>query len=150
MKRLTVSVGMVCLLMAGIVIGFGGIYAAPEAPVASVNGVDVTTAELKAMMAQERTAVIQAFQLQYGAEYGEAFWVTEYEGVTPLHSLKQKALSAIVRDNVQQAEALRRGMVASTSYEQFLKLWKQENERRKLALQNNEVIYGPVENAQQT
>ncbi|MDQ8737999.1 peptidyl-prolyl cis-trans isomerase [Paenibacillus sp. LHD-38] len=146
MKKLAIAAGMVCLL-AGIGWVFGGSCAVPvypEAPVAIINGLDVSASEFEAAMAQERTTVIQFFQSRYGAEYGEGFWQAEFDGTTPLDALKDKALNRIARVKVQQAESLRQGIDTPVSYEQFLTQWEKENERRKKAVLAGEVIYGPV------
>ncbi|MFB9327801.1 peptidyl-prolyl cis-trans isomerase [Paenibacillus aurantiacus] len=146
MNKLAVAAGTACLLAIMVIgIGFDRGNATSAASIAVVNGLDVAEMEFKAAMAQERITVIQAFQSKHGAVYGDAFWQQTFDGETPLDVLKQRALDRVIRIKVQQAEALRLGIDTPIEYGQFVTQWKQENERRKAAVQADEVIYGPIE-----
>jgi hypothetical protein len=56
---------------------------------------------------------------------------------------KSEALQALVRMKLIQLEGVKRGLLPSASYTSFVQRWKEENERRALALERNQPIYGP-------
>jgi len=59
--------------------------------------------------------------------------------------LKEKVMDTVVRIKIQQICAKEYGIVSDVSYQGFLKNLDNENKRRSLARNNNEVIYGPVQ-----
>src|SRR5690606_4196296 len=60
-----------------------------------------------------------------------------------LRELWKQALDESLKVKVQQLAAKQRGLTDFTGYDDFLKRWQDENQRRKKAIQNNQVIYGP-------
>ncbi|MDQ6419676.1 SurA N-terminal domain-containing protein [Paenibacillus sp. LHD-117] len=59
--------------------------------------------------------------------------------------VKQHALQDLTRAKVVQQEAVRLGIIENDTYSSFLDEWKKENERRKSAIENEVVIFGPRE-----
>ncbi|MFC5404382.1 peptidylprolyl isomerase [Cohnella soli] len=117
-----------------------------EPTVATVNGEPISLAEFNHWVSAERTEVFQYFQIHYGVREETAdFWTKDYEGETPLQSLKKRALDRSVRAKLQQLLARDKGLVRDISYSAFLKQLTLENKRRAAAVKAKEVIYGPLQ-----
>lgn len=113
--------------------------------VAYINGEPVTIREFSQAMLRNRADIYAYFKQVYGVDDSPEFWTQSHQGETPLEKLKNTALDAIVKIKVQQILAREKGIVQDISYEKFLSDLKAENARRKEAVKNHQVIYGPVE-----
>ena len=124
---------------------------AQEDVVATVNGHDITLPEFRRSLLEHRAAVFGYFNRQYGADEDQGeFWTSSFDGEVPLEKLRRQTLNDCVRIKMQQLLALEKGLVRDVSYAAFLRSINEENRRRKNAVQNDEVIYGPVEYSEST
>lgn len=116
-----------------------------DEPLLQVNGMEVSVEEFRAAMELERVGVIHHFQTKHGADYTEDFWEKWFDGESPAGMLRMRAQNRCVARKIQQAAAVGAGILRmdDTSYEAFLKQWQEENERRKKALAQGKIIYGP-------
>ena len=117
--------------------------------VATVNGEPVSATELTARMPEYRAAVVQYFLNNHQADYTKDFWNTAYDGKTPSEMLIEKAMDDLVRIKLQQILARENNMLEDISYAAFLEQWQQENTRRQTAVNNGQVVYGPVQFSEQ-
>ncbi|RTE08768.1 peptidylprolyl isomerase [Paenibacillus whitsoniae] len=113
--------------------------------VAEVNGSPVTVKEFRSELERQRASVIDSFHRLYGAEYGNHFWQTSYNGETPEAAVKQRALDEIVKFKVELELAEQHGLVQGTSYEDLQREMAKENGQREAALKAKQPIYGPVQ-----
>lgn len=113
--------------------------------VAYVNGVPISEVHLRRRMRKHRALVHSYFNRKYNAQDHPDFWTTSYGGEIPLEVLRQRTLEQCVRIKVKQLLGKEKGLVNDISYGTFLQNLKDENERRKIAVANGEVIYGPVQ-----
>jgi hypothetical protein len=111
--------------------------------VAEVDGEPVTEEEFRWALARERSGVIEHFKRTYGAVVDQAFWHRDYDGATPLETVKQRTLDSIVRMKVQLRLAERHGIIADTSYEGLLLAMERENDSRAKSLAAGLPVYGP-------
>lgn len=111
--------------------------------VAHIDGEPVTVRELVRTMLRKKADVYAYFKLAHGADDHPEFWTTDYGGETPLGKIKEDALNELAAIKVQQSMAKEKGIVQDISYTSFLNELKAENARRREALENNRVIYGP-------
>lgn len=118
--------------------------------IAWVNGEPLTAEELGLSLQRNKASVIKHFKDAYGADDSSDFWETAFNGEVPLQLLKQKSLDESSRIKIQQMLAREKGIVQDISYAGFLGSLEKENNRRKEALQNRQVIYGPAEYSKET
>ncbi|MGO4376580.1 hypothetical protein AB4Z21_38660, partial [Paenibacillus sp. MCAF20] len=77
-------------------------------------------------------------------EYGEYVRETGQYDLTKQSDLKEDVLDTLIRRKLEQIWAKQKGMVKEIAYHDFVQEWKEENKRRKKAVADKEVIYGPV------
>lgn len=113
--------------------------------VAKINGLPVQMREFMLMVNKNRSEVFSYFKQTYNAEDSETFWTDQFEGESPSELVKQYAIDELKETKTEQALAIEYGIIENGDYDKFVTEWKAENERRKAAKANNEVIFGPVE-----
>ncbi|MCR2807587.1 hypothetical protein [Paenibacillus soyae] len=151
-KRKSAVVMAAACCLGGLLVWFG--YAAWHAErtdarpdntvVAEVDGEPVTEEEFRWALGRERTAVIEQFKRKRGAVVDEEFWQREYDGATPLETVKKRAMDTAVRLKVQLRLAERYGLIADASYEGVLLEMERENVRMEEALAAGLPVYGPA------
>lgn len=137
---------MVALVGAGLYFGVKTIGQAKENQViGTVNGKEISQGLFMERVRENRAGTYAYFQEKYGVDEEADFWNKEFGGEVPAEFLKQQALDDCVFIMVQQEMALEKGIISDMSYDSFLQDLKNENERRKQAISQGKVIYGPVE-----
>ena len=111
--------------------------------VASVNGEVITVEEIMPGLSSHRAEILDYFYKKYGVIPDVDFWETRFEGEVPAEMLKKTALEECITIKVQQILAKEEGLIEDISYGKYLKDLYEENERRKIALEKNQIIYGP-------
>ncbi len=115
------------------------------ATVASVNGEAIATGEFMLIARQKRAKVIRHFAELYQCTYSAGFWEKQFDGHTPAAHLKQATLDTITFIKIQQLTAKQNGLIDDITYAGFHKKLNDENLRRKNAVAQKKVIYGPVQ-----
>ena len=111
-----------------------------------VNGEPVTVTEFKLEMHQGHLAATYGYFYQkHGAQDCKDFWTSRFNRENPLEYAKEQTLAALKERKVQQIQFKKYGIRDDISFSQFQKDLKKENQHRKEALADNQVIYGPVE-----
>lgn len=113
--------------------------------VMTIDGEAVSRREFDMYLSKNTGDIYHHFYQAYGVEDGEGFWQGSYGGERPLAMLKEKALKELLKVKIEQIMAKEEGLTKDVGYEAFLLKYSAENERRKKAVANNEVIYGPVQ-----
>jgi len=113
--------------------------------VATVNGEPVTVREFERFIFKNRARVFSHFRQEYGSGDCKDFWVTPAGGTSPIEMLREVSLKDCVRTKVQMILARDKGLIEDVSYSGFLEQLDRENRRRRAAVHNHEVIYGPVQ-----
>lgn len=113
--------------------------------IAYINDEPISVEEFNLFFARERAQVFSYFHSTYTISEKDDFWHTEYEGQVPIKVAREKTLEALKRIKIEQLYMKEEGILEDTSYGRFLEDLATENERRKKALENNQVIYGPKE-----
>lgn len=113
--------------------------------VGTINGAAIAVEEFRLLMDRNKPEISSYFGEKYGSSILDSpeFWDTTFSGERPSEVLKEKALRDCVRIKVQQLLALEKKLIADTSYSAFTKALKDENNRRKRAIEKGEIIYGP-------
>lgn len=111
--------------------------------VALVDGSPISFAELKMAAEGFKSQVVAHFYNTYGAEQSETFWNEAHGKETPNERLYSLALEEAVRLKTEQLMMVEYGIVKDISYETYYDSFIAENERRRKALLNDEIIYGP-------
>ncbi|SFL73075.1 hypothetical protein SAMN03159341_10941 [Paenibacillus sp. 1_12] len=111
--------------------------------VAYINGAAIDEREFHLFLAQVKALVSGYFQQKYDANDSPSFWTTSFQGEVPFEKAKQLALERMKRVKVQQLLAQQYGLLEDPDYSSFLDKWAKENQRRKEAVNNHRVIYGP-------
>lgn len=113
--------------------------------VALVNGEEITIEEFYQQMTTHRANVIAHYINKYGVKYDDDFWYKDIDGERPVEFLKRLTLEKQVKIKIQQILAKKYGIVKDVSYTGFLKSLNAENKRRKHAIKNKQVVFGPTE-----
>lgn len=113
--------------------------------IAKINDVPISLPEFERAVRRNKSSVLHYFQEKYNVEQTPEFWTTSFQGEIPAEMLKKQALDDSVRIKLRQLIAKEQDVVQDISYEGFLQQLQQENERRKQAIQNHEVVYGPAQ-----
>ncbi|MFB9327973.1 peptidyl-prolyl cis-trans isomerase [Paenibacillus aurantiacus] len=146
MRRRVVAVLLIVIVIPAAMI-VNRIMIKPDSTVAyiaMVNGSPISTKEFEYAVKASKAQIIDYFYNKYGAEQTSEFWTTSFGGEVPAETIKRKALDDSVRIKVRQLIAQEAGVLADISYDSFLRQLEEENKRRQRAVDNNEVIYGPI------
>jgi len=113
--------------------------------VATVNGEPIRYGELSIMMQRKRSDAVRYFYDNYQAEDSANYWTTIYGKEKPMDWLKAAALNEAVQIKMQQIIAKNAGIVQRIDYIDFREDWMLENNRRKKAAEQKQLIYGPLQ-----
>lgn len=111
----------------------------------TINGESVTKAEFLSIMSSLKGSIYSRFAQKYGVSDSENFWNTSFNGEVPIDILKEETVNKLKVIKVEQILMKNNGIASDISYEGFLQALKEENQRRKKAVSQNEPIYGPVQ-----
>ncbi len=111
--------------------------------VMTVNEKSVNLREFKMILNEQRAATFSYFNVKYGAEDSKDFWTSSFGGEIPIEVAKKKTSDYIIEVKVQQQLGVQKNIINDSSYSAFLEELKKENKKRKEAVKNNQVIYGP-------
>lgn len=106
--------------------------------------------ELQREMQRYRSVIFNTYVQELQITNTSNFWNTEFDGITPLKRLEEKALDALKRLKVQENMLKQKNLWPYGTYEDLLKDRIMNNEKRRIAVKKNEVIYGPVEFSERT
>ena len=113
--------------------------------VALLNGEQITADEVQARLAENRASIIRYYRMHYNAVFDESFWNKVVSGRTPADMARQMTLQQVLRHKLRLMLARETGLINDISYAGFVRQLAEENERRKSAMADKKVIYGPVE-----
>ena len=113
--------------------------------IGTVNSLPITLRELKMCEDKCKQKVIQEFKSRYNIPFDADFWGKTSLKPSPSEVLRERAFNAIVDIKIQQQLAQRLGLVTDISYKSFKIGLIAENNRRKKAASNHQIIYGPVQ-----
>lgn len=88
----------------------------PDGVYATVNGEDITIAEISYFSARERASVITGYMSATGQSWSEECWDAEYEGSTPREILAQKTLDDAVAAKVKLIEMKKNDIYDDITY----------------------------------
>lgn len=111
----------------------------------TVNGEQVSLNEFLTVLSGLRSNTYSYFSQKYGSTDSKNFWTTSFNGEVPVNVLKQKTIDALKKLKIEQMLMKQYGITNDISYSGFLKDFKAENERRKIAVGENHAIYGPMQ-----
>ncbi|MEK4353339.1 peptidylprolyl isomerase [Paenibacillus sp. FSL R5-0475] len=114
--------------------------------VATMNGEPIQIPEFMLILNNNYVAkTYNYFSNNYGVKNYKDFWTTVYGNEKPIDYAKNLALKELIRIKSEQILMKEYGVANDISYGSFLNELEQENKRRKIAVDNNQVIYGPIE-----
>ena len=118
--------------------------------VAEVNGEPIEAGEFHLVASQLRNSVFELYKSKYQLTeltFNESFWIHKYgeeDEETPNDTLRKITLDRLIQIKINQSEAKKYGFIDDADYTHFKKAFIKENERRKKAVAQGEVIYGPI------
>ncbi|QGQ99405.1 hypothetical protein EHS13_33365 [Paenibacillus psychroresistens] len=133
-----IAIACTALILVGINDGNG-----ESSVVATVDDEPITVKELMPKLIEHRSEIFEYFKKEHNAVPGKGFWTSSFDGDIPAEMLKKLALDECINIKVQQIQGKEKALVKDISYSQFLEELKKENARRKTAIENKKVIYGP-------
>lgn len=113
--------------------------------IATVNGDFIYSEEFMDKLSEQIIPVQQYFKDEYKIIADNNFGEGNFGGESPLRKAKELALNECIKIKVEQQLGREKGLIEDIDYPAFLKQLKKENGRRKKAIENKEVIYGPIE-----
>ncbi|MBX9853643.1 MAG: hypothetical protein K2X86_18010 [Cytophagaceae bacterium] len=122
----------------------------PDSIMATINGEPIETKEYLTYLKKYRSSVYSYFISEYRLTDSAFQWTKNYGAENPSEVLKRKALNELLLVKTQQLLMKEKGLMNDLSYSYFLQELHQVNAQRKIARQNNEVIYGPVQYSERT
>ena len=145
-QRLIWLIGAIVVILGSGIFSFRYFGANPSdrATIATVNGELISLREFRRVFNGKRAEVFGYFHQKYSAEDNPKFWTTGYAGEVPIEMAMNQTLEELKKIKVQQILAKQKGIIDDIGYSAFLKDLQNENARRKHAIQNHQVIYGPV------
>ncbi|HER35628.1 MAG TPA: peptidyl-prolyl cis-trans isomerase [Halothiobacillaceae bacterium] len=111
--------------------------------VLTVDGEPVVWREFRQMMGRHKARIYSHFHQHYAMLDNAAFWTTAHDGETPLDMIKQRVRHEIVRVKVNQILAREYGVLPRIHYEDFIRRWHEENNRRRQVVSERHAVYGP-------
>lgn len=111
--------------------------------VAYVNNEPIRYGEYRMFLFSDRAAVMNYFKETYHTEIEQEFWNKNYNNEAPLERIMDEALKQSVDAKIKQILSKKYSVETEIDYKVFTQKLKTENVRRKNAVENNQVIYGP-------
>lgn len=114
--------------------------------VATINGEPIQASEFLLILNYNYVAkTYNYFSNTYGVKDYKGFWSNVYDGEKPIEYATKMVLQELTRIKSEQILMKDYGVITDATYEIFLNELQKENDRRKIAVEKKEVIYGPVE-----
>lgn len=117
--------------------------AAGEAVALTVDSEPVTAAEYRLVMEGKTAEVFNYFYGKDGLEDRHGYWNDDGRAENPIRHLRTVVVNELKRIKTVQRLAKEKGVVADISFGAFEQELARENERRRKAAENKQVIYGP-------
>lgn len=140
-KQFLIIGAAACLVAAGALIGVIG-HSRAERLGLTVGGHAISREEYLHCMDSVEYDTRTQIQQEYGAEYTEDFWTTEYAAGYGYEILAQATVEQLQYVHAVYDVAVENGYIEEGSYEALEKRWKAENRERSEKLARGEVIYG--------
>ncbi|WP_168735920.1 peptidylprolyl isomerase [Cohnella fermenti] len=108
------------------------------------GGIPVVREELALLAGFDRAVVASEMLAASGEADSETFWTRERDGRSLLDELEERVKRRLVLGRAESLLALEAGVIEQAGYDAFLRRLEAENESRKRAQANGEVVYGPL------
>lgn len=119
----------------------------PEATVLRINGNNVQLAEFILVANQKKSDVLNLFRNKinsYPAIDEAKFWYNTFDDIKPVEKLMEETAKQLIRIKVEQELAEQLRINNKFNYSDFKQKLREENHRLEKAMENKQVIYGPV------
>ena len=111
--------------------------------VATINGEPVSAGEYSLVMGRQAPRVYALLKREKNLDDHIGYWSPDSGPEGPFAKLRQTVLEELTKIKVQQTMAKDKGVTKDVSFTTFHEGFQKENQRRKEALANGTVIYGP-------
>lgn len=112
--------------------------------VATINGEPIQSSEFLMILNYNYAAkTYNYFSNTYGVKDYKGFWSNVYGDEKPIEYAANLVLEELVRIKSEQILMKEYGVITDATYEFFSNELQKENNRRKIAVEKKEVIYGP-------
>lgn len=105
----------------------------------------VQTDEFMLFAARKKAETVRYFADKYGAEYGNDFWTSDFDGESPQQYLSDAVVQQLTEIKMLQKLAKKEDVMKSNSYSDLIATMQKANEQRKKQKENGEPVYGVVE-----
>jgi hypothetical protein len=123
----------------------------PTENLGSIGGMAITIEEVQREMRAHRAEVFNYITHQSPSNGSGDFWNTKRSnGVLPMVVLRDTAIYFLTLIKVQEKLLKERELWPYKNYQEFLEDMEQTNDRRKKAIEDKQVLYGPVAYTEQT
>ncbi|POP34615.1 hypothetical protein C3B58_01935 [Lactonifactor longoviformis] len=141
-KQLWLILAVCCFLAVIIVscIYIRGKNTTAQGTALTVNGYSVAEEEFQMILSDYRSKVYSLYSSD--EIHKESFWITEYDGETPLKKIEGLAVEHLVRNKTIQKLSEKRGLTKKFSYSDIIEETKKENAERKQAYDSGQAVYG--------
>lgn len=143
-KRAVLAAGIGAVLIF-FCIGYA-VARAKWSPVITINGQAITVDAWQSFLQEQKSATTVYYMQNYGCtNFDSEFWETEYDGITPHEYASQRAMEVLIEDCMVLQEASDRDLITSIDFATLKKEWRSFNSDRQSTVDENGVLYGPVE-----
>jgi hypothetical protein len=132
------------MIASGLAFAAGTGAQGAEAVPLTVNQREVSRAEFRWFMEQERARVFAYFKEQHHVEDGKGFWTQKTGGTTPSAMLQSNTVARIVRERTEHNLFQELGLLQDVSFAAFVTELEKRNQEREQAARQGRTVYGPV------
>jgi len=136
--------GICCCLTMSILGCVKHTEAFKEDTVLKINSSEVSGAEYRLLLGQEKALTYNYFYQKHGVQKTKDFWETTFDGENPGNFIKDRVNQKLVRIKVIQELSSEMKITQPFSYTDFIAHWKNDNNERKKNHGAGQVVYGPV------
>ena len=108
-----------------------------------VDDAPIVNSEIEFFKKRVRTKVFSYYKEKYNLDNIQDFWNQSFDNEEPKETLEEWAKESTIKDKVIHILLKEYGIIDSIDFKSFKNLLVKENDRRKEAIKNETVIYGP-------
>ena len=119
----------------------------PEDTILLINGNNVQLGEFLLVSKNKKSYVMNMFRNYitcYPSFDQREFWNSSFDSIRPVDKLIEETIKQLIEIKIEQELAKQYGIINEFNHSDFKQTLKQKNSRRKKAVENKQIIHGPI------